>query len=622
MSVSLNINKRLFEFRSANSITQSDIYVSKIGQKINLPTNDWVISRREDGSILSKIGDSVWDFAPYDKDNKYKVDFNHISRTESVLLCKKILFSMMVGGINNNPYSPNIIYSSYLCLRNIEEYASKKSLSLLHVLTSKHLIHYYTTLKNQTILIHSISLYNFLRHKESITGITIKDSSEISNLIINATKHYRKIQQTQVIPLRILIHSNRQRLEQIEEVYMHIDSLCLFIERVMTEPFYALTQKQIQIYTKENCISWNDAIIENNLNTLFNKYNIQNKTNLKRLISSIQSTCAHILAMNTAMRSKEITSIGFGCIKTNDNDEVFISGISTKYYKRAQHVEWVTHKKLLMIIKVLEKISSSLQKRFSKKIDCLFISSICLNQKLTAEKASKGTNYFSRPLPLDKKITTITTEDMYELKQIFPRRNWNKNSKYSIGKEYKFKSHQYRRSFFMYAKKSGLVSDASLQRQGKQKTSHIQQYYQKNFHAVRDINSPNFAKYVEIINDKNKSIIQFNKNSEMIDKRDQKTNKAQIHNNKNKTINDTKKGLISYVETNIGGCSNPTSCQLINTNPILEEHFKNHIVSNKNLQKAITYQELILRDMDSSNPLYRREKNDLDFLYKILKEKM
>jgi hypothetical protein len=26
--------------------------------------------------------------------------------------------------------------------------------------------------------------------------------------------------------------------------------------------------------------------------------------------------------------------------------------------------------------------------------------------------------------------------------------------------------------------------------------------------------------------------------------------------------------------------------------------------------------------MDSSNPLYRREKNDLDFLYKILKEKM
>jgi hypothetical protein len=74
--------------------------------------------------------------------------------------------------------------------------------------------------------------------------------------------------------------------------------------------------------------------------------------------------------------------------------------------------------------------------------------------------------YPENELPLDESRLILTDEEMKNtLKATEPNREWENDSDYQVGKVWKFKWHQYRRSIAVYALNSGLVSLTALGKQ-------------------------------------------------------------------------------------------------------------------------------------------------------------
>ena len=203
-------------------------------------------------------------------------------------------------------------------------------------------------------LLHSIN--------NQLSGINFKKDDKLFDYLgqIIHTQRY-KINQTEVIPIRILQNSIKQRWEQVDLLESNLNGLTLFIENIINIEHYACSNSTYEKYKNsvDEIIKWNEAISDCGLKELFETYNVQNKRLFRSFIKKIQGTVKHLIHAYSGMRDQEAISLKNDCYKeelVDDTNIVRIIGITTKLEGRQRLTNWITSSIIFKAINILREI--------------------------------------------------------------------------------------------------------------------------------------------------------------------------------------------------------------------------------------------------------------------------
>jgi integrase len=496
------------------------------------------------------------------------------------------------------------------------------------------------------------SLSSFLifldRLSNKTTNINYKRSKSIFIQIKQKRDEFDStVNQTEIIPSRILAESIRQRWIQIDEIENNLNNIVNFLEEYLSTDKYceiiSITKKKQKKFNDK--IEWINFINKHNLEKLFKKYNVANRLSFKKFIIDIQGTSKHIILAYTGMRNGEALNLKIDCLDKKELSDGICRLITStsKLSGRKQESKWVTTKKIEKVIHILKSIAvviSSFYKTNIKDIP-LFITTELLLDKQYARtlKTRKNFLYFNE-LKLDYNDLKITDSDKKEIQEIEFNRNYKD---IEIGKAWRFRSHQYRRSLAVYSIQSGIVSLGALQIQLKHQFREMTLYYsngasyaKKLFNIPRDHIANDFdqikpeletlAYIKEVLFSEDKLYGGHGKFVENnLKQKEQSDFNEYFFENRNKILKQFKNGEIAYKRTALGGCISTEPCDSKLTCSIIA-CFDCHgsILEKSRVNNVILKQKEFISFLDANSIEYRTELEELnkleDLKNKLIKE--
>lgn len=442
---------------------------------INTIDKDFVVSKTLNGETLSQP--TLINFT------------KRIAKTNIADIKKIMLLLMLFGnGKNGSQYSVSTLHHFFEdILTPLSKYVIKNNITVKQILeNSDYLISFIeSSCKNREKVQATISLLGFLHTQQNnVTKISFKKDKKVFSLLNKLYYFYdNQIYQTELIPSRILYESIQQRWNQIDEIENNLSHILNFLEEYLSSDIYSETIKTVKEKYKEfdDKAEWIDFINRHKLEQLFEKYDAKNRLTFKKFIINIQGTCKHLILAYTGMRNGEMLNLKTNCLekKTSSNGIYRIISSTSKLVGRKQKASWVTTKDIEKVIHILHSMNAVIAKYYQVSMTemPLFLSSDFLLNKY---KYHSGTvpprrNFTSEnELKLNYDKLKITISDKDEIQNIQFNRN---NTNMEIGKIWRFKSHQYRRSLAVYSIQSGLVSLGALQIQLKHQFREMTLYY-------------------------------------------------------------------------------------------------------------------------------------------------
>lgn len=614
---------------------------------IDLIDEDFVVSKTLDDKVISLYKDNIWDFSPYISNPSQatllifdkKIDKKNISEIKKIIL----LIMFFGEGRNGSQYSVSSIHHYFDdALYPLSQYAIKKKVSIKEILcsTSYLLDLINSSLKTRIQIITLHSLLNFLHKQQNkITKIPFYKDKEVFALLKKLyTQYDNNMQQTALIPSRILFESIKQRWSQIDTIENNMPNLLNFLKEFLDCDKFSLGVKTVQKkYTKFNHeIEWTKFIQRHHLTNLFEQYNVKDKLTFIRFIGNVQGTIKHLILAYSGMRIGELLNLQTDCLvkKELEHGVCRLMSSTSKLAGRNQKATWITTKKIERTIQILTSFNQVIAHYYDTDVYNipLFISIETLRNKykFTANTlvARPRFTYISE-LQLDYTKCKITIEDKLEIENI----EFNKNNlEIEVGKIWRFRSHQYRRSLAVYSIQSGLVSLGALQIQLKHQFREMTLYYTngasyakqlfdipKN-HIANDINEikPNIDALVyikdTIFSEENlfgghgiyiKNNINTQKDSL----------KLFLQNNRDKVAKLFKNGDITYTPTALGGCISTEPCDaLLSRSFISCGNCIKSVIHESKLNNIIQQQKEFIEFLDKDSIEYRTEVKDLEEL--------
>lgn len=175
---------------------------------------DFVISRNNDGTVLSKYSDDNWDFSPYKSNirQNHMLNFEYIDN-ENRDIVKELMFHRLVvgGGTNGSLLSVATIVNIFLsCLRPLANFSNKLNVNTITVLENDKFIQKY--IKEECI--DTARTYTFRSLLEVLNrtsneklGIKYRHNENIiKQLIFLYAKQATKYKQHPVIPQEFILN--------------------------------------------------------------------------------------------------------------------------------------------------------------------------------------------------------------------------------------------------------------------------------------------------------------------------------------------------------------------------------------------------------------------------------
>jgi hypothetical protein len=263
------------------------------------------------------------------------------------------------------------------------------------------------------------------------------------------------------------------RWEHIDEVYKVLPQLTQFIERLIREPLNYFTDrgnaikkaKQVGMPLPEPLIHPQKLIKELGLVRFCKKYEIKHRDSLQRYLSKLSLTSRHLLYGYTGMRNDEGCLIELGCYHEKGAGlHPVIIGLEKKNGTPLIH-SFVTIKEIKKVIDIQTAITMAIAKYThpdKKHLPLFFNQGWIIGGVKYLEAEVK---YPNNELPLDKSRLILTEEEMTNTLKATEDRDWNNDKDFKVGKVWKFRWHQYRRSIAVYALNTGLISLTALGKQ-------------------------------------------------------------------------------------------------------------------------------------------------------------
>lgn len=625
--------------------------------KPRYPSDDFVISRDLTGEILSRYGDISYELKPYSttKNGKTKIPFDAIEGREYQYEARWLWFICyrFGKGKNKNNYSVGILYSRFtgfikpLCL-----FAKLHNISAIKVLETKVLlakfIHENNTAMFNKQVLPTLTLYHFL---SDLIGFSVALNDEVINLLNkrNQTVASNK-NQTELIPPRLYglwLNEAWSIIDEFEKNSAKIKNLIIQITK--ENPYH---KKNYTGDMRSN--AWRSWIHDFKLTSLANLRDFStNRRTFNSYLSDVMLICKGLIHFYSGMRDDEVLSLNYHCLqldKVNNRKKARLIGNTTKYIGNNKQAQWVTTVDIERVIIVLQTIVEPIANLIDVTVESniqkgetpcpLFLTTNYLSSKAYRKRYPLGktkiwtgnSSSLSINTLFNNGLMRISEEDIEYLEQFDPERNW-RQSKYSVGKIWHLKTHQFRRSLAVYSAQSGLVSIGSLQSQLKHLCQEVTFYYGNGAERagnIFDIESKDHMAHQFLkekpLADYTAWVWQILFSDEKLDgingrviertiKANTSESKALIHQDRKKTIKQFKDGQRAYTETPLGGCETTAPCdkKLMHSITACIDCTKADLKPSK-VKKTIDSMTIFVESLPPDSVEYRTELDELNKL--------
>lgn len=632
-----------------------DTYISSSDAVTKRPSNNFIISRDNEGEIVSKYGDLVWNLTPYrmlGDTSCATINYSKLSKS-NIDDAKWIVFILMflVDSGRATTLSTSTINCYMKPIRLLEKYSNANDIGILDILTIEgHLLDFVRNLKTRSALKGFVSLaYHLHLIGSNRTGIKSFDVTQL-NSIKKKFSQLGQDEQHPVIPPRIYSELVKQITDFINYVSNNKLNLINFLNEILKSEQFARSSSQqyaIGYRSSEYEPFFLDAANTFKLDGLFKRYGIRTLPNLNLFFTRILHACRLMVYLYTGMRNSEALSLKLGCLKQEvyKGRKVFrIHGETSKLIGQRKAVSWITSENVKSAVDLAECISLVIGRYIglSENETPLFISTgyLGFSTPLVLKKSgvtvsrtgAKSQEVFSY-LDVDK--FKIDQNDFEHLEKINAFRAWGVESEFQVGAIWRFTTHQFRRSLTFYVSQSGLVSLPSLKRQLKHISKEMTIYYAQATEGSEAYNhdvskfirkikpEADASTYLSDVLDSEESL--WGAHGRYIDKYNKSEESVRtFKQDRSKLIKMFRKGELAYKVTPLGACTTITPCDKKAMREIAAcFSCDKAIIKSTKLDRVIDQQKLLvdeLKSLSTDTLEYRTEVAELAALVNFKKK--
>ena len=287
---------KIFDGLCPNEKSEPD-YIPLDNFDIDNFSEDFVISRDINGTIISLYKDDIWDFSHYNVHTSRVSKINFEARFKTIKSkneAKKLMLIILLfsNGRNGSPISFNTI-TSYIgdLIDPFVKYAEFLGKDTKEIIANSLLLERYINEKCNThgrIKTLSSFLILLLRTSNDLTGFNFKEDKKLFEKIrIIDNKFRSQEKQTLVIPSRILNNATKARWIHVNTAIEYLINLTDFFKDYLEDKYFG-TSLSRKIKTKDqNIYFWDRAVQKYGLEKFFNQYNIFDRRTFQKYIYSL-----------------------------------------------------------------------------------------------------------------------------------------------------------------------------------------------------------------------------------------------------------------------------------------------------------------------------------------------
>lgn len=483
------------------------------------PAHDFVLCRNEAGNATAVYGDVVWNFNPYRLSARKiaRINFNTVfdeDGTEQRALIEEaryLLYCLIyfAGGGRLGKLSVATLNQYWIVLRIAMQFCIEQK--------QKPLV---GALSLQEIFTVPVYLAAFIHEKKFahktlagiLRGLTHVGEERLGYPVANSKSldfKWEDGKQHPVIPTQIylnIINLTGDLLDQLFEGVGRFEGLIT----CFADENYGVAHKHQKIRGIAGKANWRpnmaQALKDHGLTSVFSgEFVCSRKRNLQKVLLNMQYVAKTVIHLYTGMRDQEVMRMSYNCLSDHivrqavvDNQGVerdkqqivSILSTSTKFTGYRKEGAWFAPSEVVKAVKVAQAICHGLANLYQIKLDdrCpLFLNpSIVSNTRSSTEVSVPA--FKPRSLATNSlRAILIQPEDLQELAQSDPARDFYNEPDFAVGQPWPLTSHQFRRSLAFYGSSSGFVSLPSLRTQYKHMTIEMSRYYAKHYENIRTI---------------------------------------------------------------------------------------------------------------------------------------
>lgn len=491
----------------------------KAPQLYGKPAPDFVLCRDERGNATAVYGESAWDFNPYrlsaNKINKILFDkvFDLSEQSQQALIeeTKHLLYCLIyfAGGGRLGKLSVSTLNQYWLVLRFAMRFCNEqKQKPMVGVLSLQQLFTvpvYLAAFIGQSSFSKKV-LAGILR------GLARVGEARLGYISLNPARFDRKrpdYKQHPVIPTRIYLNLINLTGDLLNQLYAGVRRIEPFIA-CFADEHYGINHHNQKCRRLGGKARWRpemwQAIKDHGLTSVFaGEFECSHKRNLQRVLIKMQYVVKTVIHLYTGMRDQEVMRMPYHClsdqvvrpvvvddqgVERDKPQSVNVLSITTKFTGYKKEGAWFAPGEVVKAVEVAQAICRGLAKLYKIELDArcpLFLNpSIVGYSRISAEvgvtnlsgRAKEGTALHG---------LSIQAEDLQELAQSDPSRDFYNEPAFAVGQPWPLTSHQFRRSLAFYGSSSGFLSLPTVRAQFKQMTIQMARYYANGFGNLRTI---------------------------------------------------------------------------------------------------------------------------------------
>lgn len=479
----------------------------------------FVLCRDEHGSATAVYGESVWDFNPYRLSAKKigRIRFDTVfeddghEQQELIEEVQHLLYCLIyfAGGGRIGKLSASTVNSYWSVLRNAIQfcYAQKQKpmvgvLSLQKLFTVPVYLAAFVREKDFDKAVFRRILLALVRVGEERLGYAVLNPRSFDLKRPDSKQH-------PVIPTRLYLNLINLTGDLLDQLNLGVTSLESFIACFADEYYGAAhsTQKYRGVRGRGHYRpDMPQAIKDHCLTAVFaGEFACSEKRALQRALLQMQYVVRTVIHLYSGMRDQEVMRLPYKCLSEQivrqpvvDDQGVVcdrpqtvnILSTTTKFSGYKKEGAWFAAGEVVKAVEVAQAICRGLAQLYKIELDdrCpLFLNTSILSK--VKNSAEVGVTGFTLKATIGSalKSLSIQTEDLQELSQSDPSRDFYNEPAFAIGQPWPLTSHQFRRSLAFYGSSSGFLSLPTLRVQFKHMTIQMSRYYSNNYDNLRTV---------------------------------------------------------------------------------------------------------------------------------------
>lgn len=479
------------------------------------PASDYVLCRDEHGKTTALYGGAVWDFNPYRLSAKKirKINFGTvfdedgqeqqglIEEAKYVLYCL-IYFS---GGGRLGKLSVSTLNQYWHVLRIALRFCyEQKQKPMVGVLSLQQLF---------SVPVYLAAFINYKSFDKGplsgiLHGLARAGEERLGYAVLNTSNfdlERSDSKQHPVIPTRIYLNLINLTADLLDQLYLGVGKFESFIE-CFADELYGVAHSNQKSQGVGGKAYWRpempQALNNHGLEAVFSgEFECPQKRNLQRVLLQMQHVVKTVIHIYTGMRDQEVMRMSYNClsaqivrspvvddqgVERDKPQSVSVLSTTTKFSGYKKEGAWFAPSEVIRAVEVAQAICRGLAKLFKVKLDdrCpLFLNPAIVSFSKSLEVGV--TDFTPRKTAL--RMPLIQADDLQELAQSDPSRDFYSEPKFAIGLPWPLTSHQFRRSLAFYGSSSGFLSLPTLRAQFKHMTIEMSRYYANNYGNLRTV---------------------------------------------------------------------------------------------------------------------------------------